>query len=452
MLSFKQGSYIRRLLFLLILVGGAALRLAYNANTVIDQPIRADAAYNLVYANNLLEDHTFSKDMSPNPVPDSYWAPGYPLFLAAVIKCSELLAVDTYNLILLCQVLLGVGTLFVCYLLARSFLPGFWAFLPPALVAISPHLVSTASYVLTETLFGFLIILSIYTLVRAVTAERKLDWLCSGLCFGLAYLVNPVSIFLAPLLAAFLAYRARSNSPGDGRQKYSSHVLIIVAPLIIVAGLWSIRSAISVPADQPTASKRLLMNLKVGLYPDYHEQWRASILQPEKKVVVPGQGIDASYGTFFNELIASFRAEPLKMLAWYSVQKPVLLWDWDIRTGFGDIYIYRVEYSLYQTSIPAIITYSIMRSLHPWILLGALLGLGLLFVEHREDRLVPTLLYLTLLYISLIYIITQSEPRYSIPLRAELYLCFAYFLWRTSAWIGRSRQRSKPGSSQPAVP
>ncbi len=428
------------------------MRLAYNANTLIDQPIRADAAYNLVYANNLLEDHTFSKDMSPNPVPDSYWAPGYPLFLAAVIKCSELLSVDTYKLILLCQVLLGVGTVFICYLLARLFLPGLWALLPPALVAISPHLVSTASYVLTETLFGFLLILSMYTLVRAVIVDRKMDWLCSGVCFGLAYLVNPVSILLAPLLAAFLAYRAGSTSHGHDRWKHPSHALILMAPLIIVAGLWSIRSAISVPADLPTASKRLLSNLTVGLYPDYHEQWRASILQPEKKVVVPGQGIDASYGTFFNELIANFRAEPVKMLAWYSVQKPVLLWDWDIRTGFGDIYIYRVEYSLYQISTPAIITYSLMRTLHPWILLGTLFGLGFLLAEHKENRVVPVLLYISLLYVSLVYIITQSEPRYSIPLRAELYLCFTYFLWRTSAWIGRIRHRSEPGSSQPAVP
>ena len=133
----------------------------------------------------------------------------------------------------------------------------------------------------------------------------------------------------------------------------------------------------------------------------------------------------------------------MRVLAWYSVQKPVLLWDWDIRTGFGDIYIYRVEYSLYQTSTTAIITYSLMRSLHIWILLGVLFGLGFLLAEHREDRVVPALLYLSLIYISLVYIISQSEPRYSIPLRAELYLCFTYFLWRAYAWIEFARQRSR---------
>ena len=445
---FKQTSAIQLLLIFIIATGGAILRLSYNSNTLIDQPIRADAAYNLVYANNLLEDQTFSKDQSPNPVPDSYWAPGYPLFLAAVIALSKALSVDTYNLILLCQVLLGVGTLLICHLLARMFLPGFWALLPPGLVAISPHLVSTGSYVLTETLFGFTLILALYALARAVTAGGKLDWLYSGIFFGVAYLVNPVSLFLAPLLAVFLALHARRKYSADDKRKYLLRIAVLVIPLVLVFAAWSIRSAVSVPVDQPTASTRLLTNLVIGLYPDYHEKWRDSILQPHKKVVVPGSGVN-SYGAFFNELVANMSRSPMQVLTWYSVQKPVLLWDWDIRTGFGDIYIYRVEYSLYHTSTAAIVTYSLMRSLHIWILLGALLGLCFLMAEHEEDRVVPALLYISLIYISLVYIISQSEPRYSIPLRAELYLCFTYFLWRAFSWIDYLRQSSRLNAVQP---
>ncbi len=118
------------------------------------------------------------------------------------------------------------------------------------------------------------------------------------------------------------------------------------------------------PLDQPTASSRLVTNLIIGLYPDYHEKWRASILQPDKKEVLPGSGVDNSYGAFFNELVANIGQDPMQLLAWYSVHKPVLLWDWDILTGFGDIYIYPVDFSLYHISIPAIFTYSFMRSMH----------------------------------------------------------------------------------------
>jgi 4-amino-4-deoxy-L-arabinose transferase-like glycosyltransferase len=440
MTSSKQHRAIGVLLILLIGTSAAVLRASYNANTLILEPIRADAAYNLVYANNLIEDHVFSKDVSPDPVPDSYWAPGYPFFLAIIIKVTDLLSVDTYNAILFCQLILGVGTVFLTYLVGASFLPRYWSILPASLVAISPHLVSTASYVLTETLFCFLLILSLYAMVRALTNDRTYDWILAGLCFALTYLVNPVSLFLAPLLAAVMVFYVRRIPDGKSMRSLGYSTLILIVPMIIVAMAWSLRSTISVPADQPTASKRLLTNLTIGLYPDFHEKWRSSILEPGKKIVLPGVGVDDSYSAFFDELIANISRDPIGMLAWYWTGKPILLWDWDIRTGFGDIYIYRVEYSLYHTSIPAIVTYSLMNSLHNWILLGTLFGLVFLFSTGGKHTIVPACLYATLIYVSLVYVISQSEPRYSIPLRPELYLCFTYFLWQTSQWIARVRR------------
>ena len=442
MIFSNHQRVVRPLLFLLIVLGAAVLRAAYNSNTIILEPIRADAAYNLVYANNLLEDHTFSKDMSAEPVPDAYWAPGYPLFLASIIEASDLISADTYNLILLCQLILGVGTVFLSYLVGVSFLPGYWPILPATLVAISPHLVSTGSYVLTETLFCFLLILSIYVLVGALGSNRSRNWLLAGLCFALTYLVNPVSLFLTPILAAVLGLHVLRKSDGADSVSISRNTLILMLPVIIVFAAWSLRSVISVPAGQPTASDRLLTNLTIGLYPDYHEKWRSSILEPEKNVVVPGRGVDESYHAFFAELISNVSREPMHMLAWYSLHKPALLWDWDIRTGFGDIYIYRVEQSLYHTSKPAIVSYSLMYAMHKWVLVGAVLGLVFLFADRSKNAVVPAILYVTLIYVSLVYVITQSEPRYSIPLRPFLYLCFTYFLWQTTQWVGRFRHRA----------
>lgn len=435
--SFKQAFTLRCLLLLLILAGGAALRASYNANTLLIDPVRADAAYNLIYAHNLVDHAVFSKDRGASPVPDSYWAPGFPLFLAAIIKVAAFSSMGIYTLTLFCQLLLGVGTIYLCYLVSRSFLPGYWPLLPPLLVAISPHLVSTASYVLTETLFGFLLILSIYALGRAVADGRIGSWLAAGSCFALAYLVNPVSLFLAPLLAILLASRGQVSC--GSQRKHFSLLVLLVAPVLIVVMMWSLRAAISVPADQPTASKRLLTNLAIGLYPDYHEKWRASILQPHDNIVVPGSGVDESYTTFIMELVRIVAQAPLKMLAWYAVDKPFLLWDWEIKTGFGDIYIYRVEYSLYHISGTALATYSLMHALHIWILVGALLGAVILLAEGKSASPVPALLYVTLIYISAVYVASQAEARYSIPLRAELYICFAYFLWRVSTWLGRLR-------------
>ncbi|MFT4825087.1 MAG: 4-amino-4-deoxy-L-arabinose transferase-like glycosyltransferase [Halioglobus sp.] len=440
--SDKHMRSIRWLLIFLILSAGAILRVAYLSNTLIIDPIRADAAYHLIYANNLLEDATFSKDRSDDPVPDSYWAPGYPAFLAAVIKVSELLSVDAYNAILFCQLLLGVGTVFLCFLVGVSFLPGYWPLLPAFLAALSPHLVSSASYVLTETLFGFLLILALYTLSRALEGGNSARWLWAGASFAVAYMVNPVSLFLAPLLAVALLFTVRIRRSELSPRELYRLLAIFLAPLVIISMLWTIRSAVSVPVGQETASNRLLTNLVIGMYPEYHDKWRASIMEPEKKVVIPGAGVNESYGTFLTVLSDRFLQNPLETVAWYLIQKPILLWDWNIRTGFGDIYIYRVEYSLYHTSTPAMISYSFMATLHSWVLLGSIIGLVFLYGQGGRGAMVPALLYIALIYVSLIYVISQSEPRYSIPLRTELYLCFTYFLWQLFSLIGRLRKRS----------
>ena len=181
MASQKKSTLLTYLAVLLIVLAGAALRVSYNANTFIVDPVRADAANYLKYAHNMLDYGIFSKDIKPPPAPDAFWAPGFPLYLSAVIKVSQWLSLDTYNFILASQVLLGAGTIFLCYLVSAAFLPTYWALLPPLLVAGSPHLVATGSYVLTETLFGFLLLLSLYSLSRALASDRKLSWLLTGL-------------------------------------------------------------------------------------------------------------------------------------------------------------------------------------------------------------------------------------------------------------------------------
>ena len=160
-------------------------------------------------------------------------------------------------------------------------------------------------------------------------------------------------------------------------------------------------------------------------------------------VLVPGAGVDESYATFFKALGENLMNQPLETLAWYAFHKPVFLWGWDVKTGWGEIYIYRVEVSLYETSVPAISTFSLMWSLHFWLLGAGLLGAGYLFTKDRSDPPTPMILYITVLYVSAVYVISQAEPRYSIPMRAEMYLCATFFLWRTSKLLRRRLRRQK---------
>ena len=115
----------------------------------------------------------------------------------------------------------------------------------------------------------------------------------------------------------------------------------------------------------------MLANLSVGLYADYYvkakEKQKAEILNPVAEFILPGEGVVTSYETFFLELKGKVVEDPMGMLRWYLIGKPLQLWGWDILNGQGDIYVYDVLFSLYHISKPAMVSYSIMRSLHPWL-------------------------------------------------------------------------------------
>lgn len=440
--------YLPILSILVVVIASAAIRYSYNTQTLFVQPqIRADAARYVQYATNLVDHATFSKGRESPPVPDAYWAPGYPAYIAGFIGLSRASDGDAYGykLTLLSQVVLGVATIVLTYLLAGLFMSGYWPLFPAALVAFSPHLVSMGSYMLTETLFGFLILLAVFLLAKGLSREKgKFFWGLSGPAFSAAYLVNPVVAILPPVLVLTLWLSGYFSTVNEQARRTSTTNLLalLLVPMLMVAAMWSVRGYVSVPGGAASSSDRLLANLSVGLHPDYHEKWRQSILEPEKNVVVPGTVARSSYPAFFQALKNEVSDDPVGVLRWYAVGKPLQLWDWNILTGQGDIYVYDVIYSLYHVSKPALVSYSVMRVLHPWLLLFCALGLVLLVRDRGRDQVLPLTIYATLVSLSLVYAVTQAAPRYSIPLRPELYLGATFFLWKLSQYFQAYKRKS----------
>src|SRR5678815_1649225 len=171
---------------------------------VVD-PIRGDAVQYYSYAWNLLNHHVFSM---ANPgaelvPPDSYRAPGYPLLLAAWMAL-----VDDFDLwfagVVLTQCVLGALTAGMTILLARFWLPLGWSVLAGLLAAVWPHSITVTAYPLSETLFGFLAIVSMLLYGLMLKRRTPVVAVSAGLCLGLATLVNPTllpMVLLLPLIA-----------------------------------------------------------------------------------------------------------------------------------------------------------------------------------------------------------------------------------------------------------
>src|SRR5699024_6133016 len=116
--------------------------------------------------------------------------------------------------------------------------------------------------------------------------------------------------------------------------------------------------------------------------------------------------------------------DPWRFVAWYTLEKPYLLWDWRIRMGQNDVYVYPTQHSPFDTNPFMRGLIAICHTINPLLAALALFCLITTLVKRWRPgttRLAHPALQSTLLllvFVTLVYTLLQSEPRYSIPFRS----------------------------------
>lgn len=88
-----------------------------------------------------------------------------------------------------------------------------WALGAGLLTAISPHLVSASTYLLTETLFTFLMMMSLWLAVKMIRDNSRAVAFAAGLIIAAAALTRPtLQYFIVPLAGMLLVTRERGNT------------------------------------------------------------------------------------------------------------------------------------------------------------------------------------------------------------------------------------------------
>lgn len=430
-----------RVLLGIVIAVALLLRIGYVAQTHVKDPLRTDAGQYARYAHNIVHHGVFSMDERNPPRPDSFRSPGYPLFLAAAkgVAGEE----KWYPVARWTQVGLGTAMVPLTFALATLFLPFWAALVAAAMVAMSPHLVTSGGYILTETLFGTTLLLGLLLFCRGVMGGRRAPLAGAGLVFGFGFLTNEACLFLPLALLAALALR-RAGGPA-ARTPWLIFVLLFGA----VAGGWLYRNHTAVPAGAPTSQARALATLSHGTYPgwvhsDPRYRYSAYLEDPEQ----PEFG--SSWERFGSVFWQRLQERPLRHLAWYLFEKPYYLWSWSILQGQGDVYVFPVAESLYETTAVAEATRWSMAVLHPVVLVLAALGaLVALIGRHRLASPIPLLLTATAAYFTVVYSIFAPWPRYSVPLRPELYLLAT---WAVAAAVRcTARPQAVESDVEPAV-
>lgn len=395
-----------------------AVRLLFSLYTPVIDPLRADAGQYAIYGYNLATHGVFSGQYpAEQPQPDGYRSPGYPLLVAAALALAGV--GGYYPLLLAVNAVLGALTCGLVVLLGALCLPLWGAVLAGVLLAMSPHHISLGNYVLSETLFGFALTACLYLVLRGLVSGRTATLLWAGALAALAWATNPVFALLPPLLAAAAVWRDR----GALRP-----MLIFLLPLLLAVGAWQARTWLNVPADGRTAQTRALDNFIIGSHPEFTAQYRANPRDPANEANLDIAAVGGSWSRYLELLTPRLLAEPARFARWYLIEKPRLLWDWNLLVGHGDVYVYEVRTSYYDKSAVMRGSYDLMRRLHPWLLLLALIGLPLAAWRRRDEPPAVRVLYLALGGVSLVYVALQAEARYSVPLRPLLYVCAVYGL------------------------
>lgn len=420
-----MGQQARAALVLCALLAvGFYLRSEMLWKTVVAQPaIRADAGEYFTYAYNLYHHGVYSRDhrglseatKTGDILPDAVRTPGYPLFLTLFMGDQPVPGILAH--VLFCQVLISTLTVALAYLMYRRFLNLFWAASAALLTALCPHLVVINIYLLTETLFAFLMVLSIPVVIRV--AERH-SWRAAavlGMLIGAAVLVRPSLIYFLFCTAAFLLLTLR-------KRKGARLAVSVLIGFFIMVAPWHARNMVTLGV---VTDKTLSVgSMHHGIYPNFMYDGKQESYGYPYRFDPRSAAIGKDFRTVAAEIVARFESDPLVYATWYLIEKPVALWSWSLVQG-RDIFIYPILQCPYFDNVAFIWSRQVMRWMHEplgWLCLLGCLAVWLPGMASRVGETPLTVLRfisLMMAYVTVIHSIAGAFPRYSIPLRPFYY-------------------------------
>jgi len=322
------------LALVLITLFGAFLRVNAALHTVVEYPLRADAgdyfsyAYNLRHFGVYSRDHLFAVEQAAQPRPDAVRTPGYPIALLPF--ADEVPTQKTIIDITLMQALLGTLMIPLTFLLGRALLPAAWALLPTLLVAISPQLIIAGTYVLSETLFSFLLLAALAALV--LQYRRPESWahaIASGALLGMAALTRPTLQYFLPCVLLVLI----PMLPKELRWRQGISLCVGFAMIFVP---WLLRNQWTLGmASDPTLAVGTIFH---GHYPDFMYRNMPESLGYPYRFDPRAQEISANMATLLHELFARFTEDPATYLRWYFFGKPIAFFSWGDAAAAGDIF------------------------------------------------------------------------------------------------------------------
>ncbi len=434
--SNVRASYRTVLLLALIVAAAIGLRGILVISTDHSHLLRADAYEYYRYALNLKHCGVYSPSVESilteceqTPVADNHRPPGFPLLILPFAEWPPTLAM--MRDIQWVQVTLGAFCVVLTFLTFRKLGQGI-AFGSAILVAISPHMVVASLNFLTENLFSLTLVVFLLTCARWNDKPTLPRATAIGIALALPLLVRPTTVFLILGVVPFCLWSTK-------KQRAKTAVAILGAFCLCFGPWYAISNFILPDRNVPSLA---LMSIHNGTYVDLTVGGDPN-LRGEPHNHDPTFKERDTLPKVVSYLFKRVSEDPYTYIRWYLIGKPIMYFRWDVVAGFGDVFVYPVEYHGYSSNYWLHLSHLLMWNLHWTLTAFAVIGCVLAwlpkrFVSNRNETTVfiSRIAALIIAYFIAAHIVGTPLPRYAVPIRP---LMFALACWSAATLFTSAR-------------
>ncbi|MDH4316982.1 MAG: hypothetical protein OEV64_01205 [Desulfobulbaceae bacterium] len=454
-------------------------------HTQVYQPLIHDAQKYFIAAYNLATFGNYSLEL-PNadgtpPESATDLSPGFPIFITYFFNENSTIE-SVVESIQKAHVVLGSLTVVITFLLARLTISFTGALLSGTLTAISPHLISTESYVLTETLYTFVLMLGSLLFALGWMKNKPLLTGISGLILAFSSQVRTISIFyiwfLLPLL--FICPEINGLTP---RKKSVIHLFSLILGFLVVTACYHQFKGYAISRDSwlkehITQDTRALSNqlkktennfipnkklhkqlstIQYSVTPpnDYQSikdplEILKNSIKPPKFFIQNLQFATKKEAFTYRQknrklTTEPFSKHPFKYIAWNLWGKYLTFWNWD-NIYVGDVFIYPMTRTGFEEIRFHSFIHKLMHTIHILLYTLSLSGLILFLVLWSRSSLIFPEQGLAVsvsgfIYFHCICTVNAFYPRYSIPVRPFSYIVAAFMLTWTIKYLYTRSQK-----------
>ena len=168
---------------------GFFLRLAFF---LLVQPWDDKILHEIVLANDAKGYHKLALSILQSGIfPSSFRTPGYPFFITTIYY---LFGTKPW-VVIISQIIIDSGTILLVYFLAKFICDERSAIIASILYAADPVAILYSNKLLSESLFTFIFISSVFILLVFLVNEKLSSVSLCGILLGIATLIRPVAIY-----------------------------------------------------------------------------------------------------------------------------------------------------------------------------------------------------------------------------------------------------------------